>query len=263
MNIWCQKSIELATNENYLDRLQTIYSVQKNPKRPINKETKEKIEYAYLNKDKITLLEECFAADVAPIKDSYIGFLKQDKSAFERNPETIDRIFQEIYALGIDQIIQNMERPAESNRQMGQRFRNWVESGALGIKVSQSKDEFLSSSEDMVLGGSDKSLGLFARVNLGYGRQTGLDFLCRVNGIYVIGEAKFISASGGNQNNQFNSALSIFSSITTTTKFKVCPIAILDGVIYLMGKNKFTATLERTNENIMSALLLKDFLKGQ
>ena len=119
-----QKSVEIANGENYLDRLQEIYTIHKNPCRPIGDEKKERIRYAYINKDKILLLNECLSSEVAPIKDSYIGFLKKDRSAFSRNPETKDRIFKEIYALGIDQIIENMERPAESNRQMGQRFRN-------------------------------------------------------------------------------------------------------------------------------------------
>ena len=77
----------------------------------------------------------------------------------------------------------------------------------------------------MVLSGSDKELGEFARIHLGYGRNRGLDFLCRYNGKYVIGEAKFITSDGGNQSNQFDKALDIFTSITTTTRYEVKPIA--------------------------------------
>ena len=262
MNKWCKKSIEIAQNSNYLDRLFEVYPVFQNPERPIKEEKRGKIEYAYLHGDKITLLNECFNAEVSPIKNSYIGFFKQDPSAFDRNPEMLNRIYKEIFDLGLDEIIQRMERPAEANRQMGQCFKKFVESGKLNIEATSSIDDFFASSKDMILLQSDKKLGEIARIHFGYGRNTGLDFMCRKNNTYVIGEAKFISASGGNQTNQFNSAINIFSSITTTTKHRVCPIAILDGIIYLRGNNRFFATLQRSNDNIMSALLLKDFLEA-
>ena len=260
MNKWCEKSVKLATSDNYLDRLFEIYAVQENPKRKLTLEKKEGIRYAFINCDKERLLDECFNSEVSPIKDSYISFLKQDKTAFNRNPKTVDRIYEKIYDLGFDEIIERMERPAESNRQMGQCFRKWVKDGNLSLPVCKNVDEFLSSNDDMVLSQTDSVLGDFARVHLGYGRQTGLDFVCRKNGVFVIGEAKFISAFGGNQTNQFNSAINIFSSITTTSKYRVCPVAILDGVIYLKGNNRFFATLDRTNENVMSVLLLDEFL---
>ncbi len=261
MNRWCEKSIEIAQNGDYLDRLFEIYPISQNPERPMLDDKKSKIEYAYLNEDKVTLLTECFNAEVSPIKNSYIGFFKQDPSAFDRNPKMLNRIYKEIFDLGLDTIIQRMERPAESNRQMGQCFKKYVQSGKLDIELTDCVDDFFASDKDLILLQSDKTLGEIARINFGYGRNTGLDFMCRKNGTYVIGEAKFISASGGNQTNQFNSAINIFSSITTTTKYKVCPIAILDGVIYLAGNNRFFATLQRSNDNIMSALLLKDFLE--
>ncbi len=262
MNIWCEKSIEIAQNSNYLDRLFEVYPIFQNPERPIDDDKKEKIEYAYMHKDKITLLTECFNAEVSPIKNSYIGFFKQDPSAFDRNPEMLNRIYKEIYELGLDEIIQRMERPAEANRQMGQCFKKFVESGKLNMEIVRDASDFFASDKDMILFQGDKKLGEIARINFGYGRNTGLDFMCRKNNTYVIGEAKFISASGGNQTNQFNSAINIFSSITTTTKYKVCPIAILDGIIYVAGNNRFFATLQRSNDNVMSALLLKDFLEA-
>lgn len=112
----------------------------------------------------------------------------------------------------------------------------------------------------MILNTNDKDRGEFARIYLGYGRNSGLDFLCRYDGKYIIGEAKFISNSGGNQINQLNSAMSIFTSITTVTKYEVIPIAILDGVLYIEGQNKMYQTIKRNNNDVMSALFLRDYI---
>lgn len=163
--------------------------------------------------------------------------------------------------MGYEKVIGEMERPAETNRQMGTAFSNWIEKGVLGIPLTKDPEEFRTSKEDMILTAGDSVRGDFARIYLGYGRNSGLDFLCRYHSKYIIGEAKFISDNGGNQNNQLSSAMSIFTSITTVTKYEVLPIAILDGVLYLEGNNKLYQTIKRNNNDVMSALCLKEYIE--
>ena len=85
--------------------------------------------------------------------------------------------------------------------------------------------------------------------------------MARVNGKYIIGEAKFITDFGGSQNNQFNDAC----ETADLSKDKVKSIAILDGVLYIdrptlkSYKEKFNKKPDRI---IISALLLKDFLES-
>ncbi len=260
MNEWTRKSITLAKTSNYLDRLFSVYPVSNGMPRPLSENKKNKIRQSIENNDKKELILECIKGEVSPIKDSYIGFIKKDKSSLDRNPRTVNRLFGLLNELGYEQIIDQMERPAESNRKMGTSFKEWIDKGTLGIPVSHNQEEFLSSNSDMILNLSDKNLGEFARLNLGYGRNRGLDFLCRFSGKYIIGEAKFISASGGNQSNQFDKALDIFTSITVTTQFEVIPIAILDGVIYIEDKGRDYAILKRNNNVVLSSLLLRDFI---
>jgi hypothetical protein len=97
----------------------------------------------------------------------------------------------------------------------------------------------------------------FAKEHLGYTHEKGLDFVGRFNGKYVIGEAKFLTDFGGHQNAQFNDAIS-----TVKTNVNAETIAILDGVLYINGRNKMyiNITEELTEYNIMSALVLRDFL---
>ena len=98
----------------------------------------------------------------------------------------------------------------------------------------------------------------FAKKHLGYKHNKGLDLVARFNNKYVIGEAKFLTDFGGHQNAQFNDAI----RTVETEGVKAVKVAILDGVIYIKGKNKMhkLITEDYKNYNIMSALVLRDFL---
>ena len=98
----------------------------------------------------------------------------------------------------------------------------------------------------------------FAQTYLGYKREKGLDFLARINGRYIIGETKFLTETGGHQNAQFEDAITTL----TLPGVQAIQIAILDGVLYIPSDSKMykAITNEYQEHNIMSALLLKDFL---
>ncbi len=118
--------------------------------------------------------------------------------------------------------------------------------------------DFLNTKENAILEASDAEMMSFAKEHLNYKHDKGLDFIGRFNGKYVIGEAKFLTDFGGHQNAQFNDAI-------TTLKTKgvnAITIAILDGVLYIKGKNKMykEITTKLKNENIMSSLVLREFL---
>ena len=85
-----------------------------------------------------------------------------------------------------------------------------------------------------------------------------MDFIGRFNGKYIIGEAKFLTDFGGHQNAQFNDAIATVKA----RRAKAITVAILDGVLYLKGKNKMykDITGRLRNENIMSALVMREFL---
>ena len=90
-----------------------------------------------------------------------------------------------------------------------------------------------------------------------YRRDKGLDFIARFNGKYVIGEAKFLSDSGGHQNAQFSDAISTIEDEYVQAE----KIAILDGVLYIKGRNKMYKFLENNSHHtILSALVLREYL---
>lgn len=159
--------------------------------------------------------------------------------------------------MGLDKIFEHCSEPKETNRQIGPFFRRWLNTKALGIQPV-SLEVFLNNKEDAILNGSDKQLMDFAFSELNYKHRKGLDFIGRFNGKYVIGEAKFLTDFGGHQNAQFNDAINTL----LTKNVKAIKIAILDGVLYIKGKNKMYKyiTTRYKNLNIMSSLVLREFL---
>jgi hypothetical protein len=59
MNIWTQKSIELANQRNYLDLLYKIYPMSNNLRREMKKEDIQKLNEYYEMRDKYKLLNYC------------------------------------------------------------------------------------------------------------------------------------------------------------------------------------------------------------
>ena len=203
------------------------------------------------------MVKELLKLDLLPIKDSYIAYLKRDKTSIERNPKTINRISGRLYEMGLDKIFERCSEPKETNRQIGPMFKDWLNNKTLGIQPV-SIDEFTSNNKDAIIDASDKAMMDFAKEHLNYNHNKGLDFVGRFNGKYVIGEAKFLTDFGGHQNAQFNDAINTIE----TKRVRAIKIAILDGVLYIKGQNKMYKSITELykNYNIMSALVLREFL---
>lgn len=215
------------------------------------------MESAFHKKKNEELLRRLLKLKLFPIKDSYIAYLKRDKTSIERNPRTVNRICGRLYELGLDKLYERCREPKETNRQIGPMFRNWLRKKSLGI-TPVGLEQFLADKNDAILDGSDQSMMDFARQELNYTHNKGLDFVARFNGKYVIGEAKFLTDFGGHQNAQFNDAISTI----TVQGVKAITVAVLDGVLYIKGKNKMYKQITETYNqyNIMSVLVLRDFL---
>ncbi len=263
MNIWTKKSIELATQRNYLDLLYRVYPMSVNLRRELPSSTLNNIRIAFDSRDGNSLLKILLKQEVFPIKDSYVAYLKRDSSSIDRNPSTVQRLVGMLYEMGFDDIIDRTTVPKETNRQIGPLFKNWIKAGSLGVPVFTNATDFINAPENAVFDGSDAAMETFARNQLGYAHPKGLDFIAKFNGKYVIAEAKFLSDFGGHQNAQFNDAISTMQSNSVITNKEVIKIAILDGVLYIKGNNKMHKAITTDfsdNEVIISAVLLRDYL---
>ena len=257
MNYWTQLSIEYANQRSYLDDLFQVYPTIPDGIREIDNILWERIGRSFEKRENNALIENLLKLDLFPIKDSYVAYLKRDKGALKRNPATVTRLCGRLYEMGLDEIYERSLEPKETNRQMGPLFRRWLNKKSLGIEPVKSKI-FLATQENAVLDASDAEKMRFAQEHLNYTNNKGLDLVCRFNGKYVIGEAKFLTDFGGHQNAQFNDAITTL----TTKNVNAIIVAILDGILYIKGENKMykAITGKLKNKNILSALILRDFL---
>ena len=263
MNLWTKMSVEFASQRNYLDELFKVYPISPNLRREISSEVWSKVENAFNNKNNEELVRALLKLELFPIKDSYVAYLKRDPSSIKRNPQTINRIAGNLYAMGLDVVLEKCTEPKETNRQIGPMFKYWIDKGTIGVPIAKSIKEFMSNNDNCILNISDGEMKKFAQEMLGYTHDKGLDFIGRFNGIYVVGEAKFLTDFGGHQNAQFADAVSTITSEFISNKLgaKVITIAIMDGVLFIEGNNKmFNYLKNHSDQIIVSSLLLREFL---
>ncbi|MBU1255475.1 restriction endonuclease [Patescibacteria group bacterium] len=257
MNYWTKLSVEYANQKNYLDDLFQVYPTIPEGIRDLNENLWKGIKKSFNKQDNIELIKNLLKLDLFPIKDSYVAYLKRDIPSIERNPETINRLCGRLYEMGLDNIFDRCSEAKETNRQIGPLFRRWVNKKSLGMQPVK-LDKFIKTKKNAILDGGDAEMMAFAKEYLNYKRNKGLDFIGRFNGKYIIGEAKFLTDFGGHQNAQFNDAI----TIVKTRNLKAETVAILDGVLYIKGKNKMYKEIatKLKRYNIMSSLVLRNFL---
>ena len=256
MNHWTQLSIQFANQRNYLDELFRVYPIAHGGRRDIDEGIWERIEKSFKQQKNADLIKGLLELELFPIKDSYVSYLRRDEGSIERNPNTVDRLCGMLYEIGLCNMYEKCSQPKETNRQIGPLFRRWVKRGVLGV-TPVSREVFLATNNNAVLDASDAQMLDFAKEHLSYEHNKGLDFIARFNNQYVIGEAKFLTDTGGHQNAQFNDAVNMVKATANAIT-----IAILDGILYIPtnGKMYRRITEELTDCNIMSSLVLRDFL---
>lgn len=257
MNYRTDLSIQYANQRNYLDDLFLVYPTIPEWIRDIDSNKRLKIESSFNLKNDIELIESLLSLDLFPIKDSYIAYLKRDKTALLRNPKTIQRICWRIYEMWLDKIFEKASEPKETNRQIWPFFRRRLKKWVLWVEPVK-KDIFLASQWNAILDAWDAEMMLFAREHLNYTRNKWLDFIWRFNWKYVIWEAKFLTDFWWHQNAQFSDAISTIEAEWVNA----IAVAILDWVLYIKWKNKMymDITEKYKDKNIMSALVLREFL---
>ena len=175
--------------------------------------------------------------------------------------------------MGINKIIEGVERPTDINRIMGQMFRKWIrerlakQGGFRLVPLSQFKT--YSEREITILDISrDQMVTDFIKDE--YGKEVakefgekGRDLLANVQGKYVVVEARFLSTPGGSQSRDLDEALSFVRRINNKIALpNLIAAAALDGIMWFYNPylNKLKAL--NLNEYALSALLLEDFLKS-
>ena len=260
MNEWIQKSIDLAAAENYLDELANVYPPDPNPPRSIDPAIMTNLRNMFDGGQDVPLLQELVRLTknnlLFPVKDVYLGSLKEGgNDMMVNNPQTVTRIVNMIRSMdgGFDGMVESITSPIEVNRTIGPMFTTYINEKYTVIPA----EEFRNSTNGIrVLAGGDAALKLFAKDELDYHLDKGLDIVAKVNEKYVIGEGKFLTDNGGHQNSQFRDAMHLIDNYNSS---KAIVIAILDGVVWIPSGKFIHRTVCTKEKPCLSALLLDEF----
>lgn len=135
LNYWTQLSVEYANNRAYLDDLFRIYPTVPEGIREISDLKWAQIEQAFSQRRNADLLRALMDLELFPVKDSYVAYLRRDPSSIDRNPATVNRLAGRMYEMGLDGIHDRCCEAKETNRRMGQLFRQWLRKGVLGVEL--------------------------------------------------------------------------------------------------------------------------------
>ena len=120
MSEWIKKSIKIANSDGYLDKLHQIYPVGDNTSRILTKTTIEKIKTAYVNKNRMELINSVLDLERFPFKDPYVALLHcQNRKFLKTNPQTVNRITDKLLKLDFNKLIDGAQTPKEANTQIG------------------------------------------------------------------------------------------------------------------------------------------------
>jgi len=252
MNEWATRTLDLVNNQDYLDRLQEVYPHEEG-ERDVDPEVLDSIRQSFAERDDAALLDQLLNLEKFPYKDSYIAFLRTDRSAIERNPQTVQRISDYLYSMGIEGVIAGVIEPKEANTRRGNQFHNWAKDHFNWVGML----EFRSSHEGVVmLDATELDARNFCNTVMGVGISKRPDIVAKSGRRYVIGEAKFLSSTGGNQGRAFDDGM----LLATNSSGNAYKVFVLDGIHWIQTGSDQYHRIEYGTSAVFSALLLQEFL---
>jgi hypothetical protein len=252
MNDWSKRTLRLVAKSDYLDGLQEVYPHEE-AARDVDDDILRSIKQAFGKKQDVDLLNKLLDLEKFPYKDSYVGFLRKDRTAIARNPRTVRRICARLYDMGIEHVIEGARKPKEANMRRGNQFRDWARKKFSWVGV----DKFRSSTKGVVmLDATELEARDFCNKEIGVGIAKSPDMVAKSHRKYVIGEAKFLSATGGNQGRAFDDGMKLAMN-SDGSAFKVF---ILDGIHWIETGSDQYERIEYGNAAVFSVLLLHKFL---
>jgi hypothetical protein len=260
LNPWVQKSIKLFNETSYLDKIGRIYDYSPGEQDEIEEDLRRKIRTAHNNRNDSELIRLLSQLGKFPYDEPFWFLLKNMDGFIEKNPQQVERITQNLYRLTDLELVETIESESKLNQQTGPMFETWLKSN-FEIK---SIDQFKESEQGIIILGENEEVGeKFIKEDLKQTVSKRPDLVAKVDNRYVIGEAKWIGGSGGNQNKSVSEVLSFCSK----TRGSVLRIGIVDGYPWATKKsgrlinNKICVRVQESTYNLMSALLLEEYFK--
>jgi len=260
-NQWIFKSLNLAESTSYLDDILEIYPFQSATPERLPDKVRNQIIRAHQSRNTDDLIVLLKGLTKFPYEDPVWYMLKNIKGFFDNNPQQLQRIAQSIYAMTAEETVIRLESAPKLNTQIGPMFNNWVKNKFTILNLN----DFKKSSEGIVVLGESENIGQsFISEYLNQDLPKRPDLIAKVNNQYVIGEAKWIGQSGGNQEKQVQEVLSFCAN----QRGNILRIGIVDGFPWSIYRengriinDKVVVNIQESNYDIISALLIEEYLQ--
>ena len=262
LNEWVKASMELFQNTPYLDNLLEVYPLESAIPEHLDSRLRRRIISAHQGRRADELIEILQGEVKFPYDEPLAYLIKEVEGCLDRNPRQIHRISNTLYAMTAEELIVHLESAPKLNTQMGPMFTNWLRNN---FELLNIKDFQESSQGIFILSSSEEEGKNFVNNELNQNLRKRPDLVAKVNSTYVIGEAKWIGRSGGNQNNQVKDVLNFCED----QRGDVIRVGIIDGFPWATRKSngsiindKATVYVQEFPYDIISALLLEEYLQS-
>ena len=260
LNEWILKSIDLFESTPYLDNLLEVYPLQSAVPVHLDPQLKRRIISAHQGRRTDDLINILQGETKFPYDEPLAYLIKEVKNCSISNPKQMHRIANTLYAMTAEELVVHLESAPKLNTQMGPMFTTWLRNN---FELLNIKDFQKSTNGIFILSSSEEEGKNFINGILNQNLIKRPDLVAKVNQTYVIGEAKWIGRSGGNQNNQVRDVL----DFCRDQRGEVIRIGIIDGFPWAVHKNNHSIINDKVNVlvqefpyDIVSALLLKEYL---
>ena len=259
LNPWVRRSIELFNRGRYLDQISHVYDYWADRPQRLDDALRRQIRMAHYARRDNELIRLLSQLDRFPYDEPFWYLLKTVPGFIEGNPAQVQRIASTLYDMTDEEVVFRMESPPKLNQQTGPMFHNWLRR----MFRFENLESFKNNRNGTVILGETEEVGkgyLADELNQEVSKRP--DLIAKVNSTIIIGEAKWIGQSGGNQ----------FKSVAEVLKFcaaqrgEVIRIGIIDGYPWATRKpngavinDRICVEVQESPYNLMSALLLNDF----
>lgn len=260
LNEWVLKSVELFENTPYLDNLLEVYPLETAVPNHLEQRLKRRIISAHQGRRTADLIDILQGEVKFPYDEPLSFLIKEVKDCKDANPQQINRIANTLYAMTADELVVRLESAPKINQQMGPMFTNWLRTKFNLLNI---EDFQRSTNGIFVLSSSEEDGKNFVNDVLNQDLRKRPDLVAKVNETYIVGEAKWIGRSGGNQNNQVRDVL----DFCRDQRGAVIRIGVIDGFPWATRKTNDSIINDKVNVlvqefpyDLLSALLLEDYL---
>lgn len=261
LNNWVNKSLHLFNSENYLDQILEVYPFQIAVPERLDSLVRRNIIAAHSARKTEELIELLRGLTKFPYEEPVWYLIKNIENCATANPRQIHRIAETLYAMSAEETVLRLEAAPKLNTQMGPMFTGWLRRRFNLLDLT----EFEKSTKGIcILDVSEEAGRVYINNILHQNLEKRPDLIAKVNNQIIIGEAKWIGQSGGNQEKQVKEVVNFCKDQRGTIR----RIGIVDGypwsiynVNHRMINDKVVVNIQESEYDILSSLLIEEYLQ--